>query len=432
MEKRALLAASLSLLVVLAYQWLVPPTKRPTATAAAAHSATAGATAASVTPTGQTPAPPATSAPTPQAASGSAPSPALPAAVTSDSKQRTIVVETSTVIASFDNRGGEITSWRLKHYTDHQGNFVDIVPAGLPPTESRPFEFKADDPDMTARLNQGLYRVRANGQDAGDRIEVTEPTRVTFEYSDAQGLTVTKMFAFERNGYVMKFSSQVRDRGTEINPVVLWGPGLGDTTYIVGQKSSGGYVQHSQAIVYEDGKVHRLAPKDVAGAPSHQGEFPFAGIDDHYFIAALVQPGLTRVQYKPQQVAIPGTGQQRELMTWTTLFAKPPRDARFFIGPKDFDVLEAADRPLVKSIYFGIWDLLAVPLLRALKWINGYVGNYGWSILLLTILINLVLFPLRHKSVVSMRKMQEIQPRDQGDPGSLREVQGDRSREAAR
>jgi YidC/Oxa1 family membrane protein insertase len=53
---------------------------------------------------------------------------------------------------------------------------------------------------------------------------------------------------------------------------------------------------------------------------------------------------------------------------------------------------------------------LVVPLLRALKWVNGYVGNYGWSIIILTILINLAMFPLRHKSVVSMRKMQEIQP----------------------
>jgi YidC/Oxa1 family membrane protein insertase len=53
---------------------------------------------------------------------------------------------------------------------------------------------------------------------------------------------------------------------------------------------------------------------------------------------------------------------------------------------------------------------LVVPLLRALKWINHYVGNYGWSLILLTILINLVMFPLRHKSVVSMRKMQDIQP----------------------
>ena len=57
-----------------------------------------------------------------------------------------------------------------------------------------------------------------------------------------------------------------------------------------------------------------------------------------------------------------------------------------------------------------MFAFLVVPLLRALKWVNVYVGNYGWSIVLLTVIINLVMFPLRHKSVVSMRRMQEIQP----------------------
>ena len=73
-------------------------------------------------------------------------------------------------------------------------------------------------------------------------------------------------------------------------------------------------------------------------------------------------------------------------------------------------MLASVDRDLVRSIDFGMFAWLVVPLLRALKWLNVYVGNYGWSIILLTVLINLAMFPLRHKSVVSMRKMQEVQP----------------------
>jgi YidC/Oxa1 family membrane protein insertase len=64
----------------------------------------------------------------------------------------------------------------------------------------------------------------------------------------------------------------------------------------------------------------------------------------------------------------------------------------------------------LRTINFGIFAFLAVPLLRALNGINAYVGNYGWSIIILTVLINAAMFPLRHKSVVSMRKMQELQP----------------------
>ena len=90
--------------------------------------------------------------------------------------------------------------------------------------------------------------------------------------------------------------------------------------------------------------------------------------------------------------------------------ARATEPLTFYVGPKDFDTLAAIDRNLVKAINFGMFSVIVVPLLRSLNWIHGYVGNYGWSIFILTVIINLVLFPLNHKSVVSMRKMQEIQP----------------------
>jgi YidC/Oxa1 family membrane protein insertase len=80
------------------------------------------------------------------------------------------------------------------------------------------------------------------------------------------------------------------------------------------------------------------------------------------------------------------------------------------MGPKDFDVLRSINSTLTYAIHFGVLRFFVVPLLIALKWVHGYVGNYGWAIILLTALINLAMFPLRHKSVVSMRKMQELQP----------------------
>ena len=91
-------------------------------------------------------------------------------------------------------------------------------------------------------------------------------------------------------------------------------------------------------------------------------------------------------------------------------FQAPQDQSRFFFGPKEFDELRAIDPELTHVIDFGIFSWLAVPLLGALKWVHGFIGNWGWAIIVLTILINLAMFPLRHKSVVSMRKMQEIQP----------------------
>ena len=73
-------------------------------------------------------------------------------------------------------------------------------------------------------------------------------------------------------------------------------------------------------------------------------------------------------------------------------------------------MLSAVDSRLDNAIDFGMFHWLVRPLLRALKWINRFVHNYGWSIVVLTILINLAIFPLRHRSMVSMRKMQALQP----------------------
>jgi len=124
-----------------------------------------------------------------------------------------------------------------------------------------------------------------------------------------------------------------------------------------------------------------------------------------------VRPGVTRITYQPVTAPMPNQPTlQREMMAFEALLAKPPKDLRVFFGPKDFDVLRAVDADLVRTIYYGIFAFLAVPLLHALKWINGFVGNYGWSIIILTFLINVLMFPLKHRSVVSMRKMQALQP----------------------
>src|SRR6185295_16909050 len=99
-----------------------------------------------------------------------------------------------------------------------------------------------------------------------------------------------------------------------------------------------------------------------------------------------------------------------ELVSYTIQPSRGDTPIRFFVGPKDFDVLLAIGPDFAKAIDFGMFTVIVVPLLRSLKWVNGYVGNYGWSIIILTFIINAIMFPLRHKSVVSMRKMQEIQP----------------------
>ena len=166
---------------------------------------------------------------------------------------------------------------------------------------------------------------------------------------------------------------------------------------------------------------------------SYDGPFNFVGVDGQYLIvAALPGPRQASVDYAPvcrhldcgaarrvvwpplrqserQTVVAPDIGV--DLVAFDVSLADGPTDLTFFLGPKDFDVLQAVHPDLVRSINFGRWlATIVVPLHKTLNWIHGSVGNYGWSIIILTILINIAIFPLNHKSVVSMRKMQELQP----------------------
>jgi YidC/Oxa1 family membrane protein insertase len=122
-----------------------------------------------------------------------------------------------------------------------------------------------------------------------------------------------------------------------------------------------------------------------------------------------VNPGSVRLEYKPVTLPAPNKT-QRQLLAPSFRFTQAPKDVRFFVGPKQFDLLQSVDAQLVRAINFGTFKVLAVPLLTSLKWVHGFIGNWGWSIIVLTIIINLAIFPLRHKSLVSMRKVQALQP----------------------
>jgi YidC/Oxa1 family membrane protein insertase len=400
MERRVLIAVFLSFLVLYGYQALfVPPPPAPATQTAA--------------PPGASPQAPGTPAATPGAPPAAAAPPVAdaPAAavVVGDTSEREIVVDTTTVEATLTNRGARILHWRLKNHRDSNGEPVDLVPSALPPDQPTPFSLRVEDGAITRQLNSAVYRVTG---DTVSRLDAraSEGTLV-FEFEDAAGLRARKEFRFDPANFLVTFSATVEKNGQALNPAVDWGPGLGDLGAQTGGGSffTGNYVQPPQGIYHRDGDVERLALDAVAEQPAHEGVFRFAGVDDHYFLAAALNPGQARVEYRAAPLA-GAADVPRQLLAQTIRFQQAPQNVRFFYGPKQLDLLKSVDPELVYTINFGMFDFLAVPLLGALQWIYGFVGNYGWSIVLLTILINIAIAPLRHKSVVSMRKMQAVQP----------------------
>jgi YidC/Oxa1 family membrane protein insertase len=405
MERRVFIAIVLSFLVLYFYQTYFAPPSPPSPKPAASNSAPASPAQA---PSDSSRSSPASSPPESGAAVSNAPR--EPQAVVSDTAEREITVETGRVNAVFTNRGGRLLHWRLKEYRDNRGEAVDLVPSGLPASEALPFALRVpEDPNLTARLNDALYRVNGG---AGHVDATRSPASVTFEFEDAAGLRVRKEFRFDPATYLVALSVDARTGDRTINPSVVWGPGPGDVTPAPanpGFFNRSGSLPPPELILHRAGKVERIAINKISEQPIQEGQFRFAGVDDHYFMIAAVNPGQTRLESRALVVAGPAD-QRRQFISHAIRFPQSPKNVRFFVGPKQFDLLRSIDSELVRAVNFGMFGWLAVPLLGALKWLHGIVGNWGWSIVFLTVLINLGMFPLRHKSVVSMRKMQELQP----------------------
>ncbi len=394
MERRVFVAILLSFAVLYGYQALFVPAPKPAVNVVEPKERASETTPQAVPHVVETP---------PSEAEQE------PAAQIADAAEREIVVETMTSEVVLTNRGGRILHWRLKDYRDAQGKPVDLVPSNVPADQPRPFSLVVDDAALTRRLNNAVFRV--TGDTAGRADASKQAATVSFEFADAAGLRVRKDFRFDPKNYVVVFSADAKNGDAALNPAIAWGPGLGDAGAKAGGGSffTGNYVQPPQAIYELDGDVERISASKVADKPVHEGDFRFAGVDDHYFLAAAVMPGKARLEYKP--VTLPGADStQRQLLAHTIRVSQGPKNVRFFVGPKQFDVLKSVDPQLVWAISFGTFRFLAVPLLTSLTWVYGFLGNYGWSIIFLTVIINLLIFPLRHKSLVSMRKMQALQP----------------------
>lgn len=397
MEKRVLFAVSLSFLVLVAYQSLVVKPKPPVPV----RTTQQASQPLSADSQGSTDASAAVEAAraTTQAAT----------ALLADTAERDVVVETDWVRAVFNTRGAVLKSWALKHYLDHNGKPIDIVPS-VNGRVQKPFGLTiVDRPAESEVLKQALFKPSADSLSLG-----ATTGSITFEYRDANGLSARKTFEFQpqRQPYLINVSTRVAQNDQILRVSVHGGTGLGDIERSVKPSSfiATSTYQLPEAIFQLGTSVTREHFASIAQKPVAEGNFRYAGVDDHYFLGALLSTGEVNVRVDYTPVAVETPSGPRELVDYRVRVGGNPETLKFFYGPKDFDILASVDRELVRSIHFGIFSFLAVPLLRALKWVNIYIGNYGWSIITLTILINLAMFPLRHKSVVSMRRMQELQP----------------------
>ncbi len=402
--KRFLLAALLSMAVLFAWNWLFPPPK-PAPPVEPAPQATAPAPA------------PAPVASAPQAAPAAAPPAEAVEPVEAAGEER-VVLESGEVRAEFTNRGAELASFTLERYAGSDGSPLELVRR----REQAPYFFAfADSEGRPLPVGGALFAVeRATGEPA-----------VSFRYAGAHGVA-EKRFALRPDG-LLELAVEA-DLGAPWTLVL--GPGIRNPP---AEELASRFVRRGAAIE-AGGKLSRF---DAAGTKEPVlvagGGLRWAALQDTYFLAAVIpQQPIAQVALQPAELPALAAAEEPAPTPELRLLVAPGAgglQALAYLGPKDYERLRGLPGGLAKSIDFGMFSFLAKPLLFALRWVHDHlIANYGWAIVLLTFAIRLLLFPLNHKSIVSMEKMQRVQPKAQAIQqkwrAKLRDKQGRPDREA--
>ena len=404
LQLRVLLAFALSAVVLLLLAPRNPPPTRPP-----------------TPPPAQRATPPSESAAEPGPSPASERAPVGPPKQASEEKK--FVVEDDLYRVELSNRGAVVKSWKLKRYQDGEGRPLELVNQPAADALGHPFIVwtEQEQEGLRQQLNDGLFEVRANRR--------RPPATVTFEYSDGT-VSARKQFRFHRNSYVVEVTSQVHQNGKSVAHELAWRGSFGDRTVPDGHLSTG-------VISARPSGLQRQPYAEIKDPESRSSDGPwlYAGIEDRFFAAVFMpssegNEGATitrlrtfRSEYQPEG-AEAATG-----LLGVSVGGSAQNEMRAFVGPKALDVLKevfpepgaeqrrSSGEPVMsleELVDFG-WNnrlaFIAKPMLLALKWIyNHVVSNYGWAIVLFTIVINFALFPIKLKSMKSMLKMQKIAP----------------------
>ncbi|MHB8301775.1 MAG: membrane protein insertase YidC [Acidobacteriaceae bacterium] len=371
-------------------------TQQSSATNGASAAQQAGTTSVAV-------APPANSGPavTPQVAAKS---------------ESTTVVENELYRITFSNRGGQATSWILKKYTNFAGKPLDLINPAAAAKFGDPLSIYTYDAGLRQQLAQVLYVPSATGN-------LSVPGQLTFEYS-AGGLVVHKTFQFD-NSYVIHAQVSVTQNGVPVEALLAWPSGFGD------QREARDYSTDQKVDRSSNGKADSTAPKKVADGQTETGPLDWGGVSDLYFAAIFLPDtpetsALVSLHHTMDVPKDPEQPQSSEVAPQPILgaavgAATGATSLRFFVGPKVLSVLRsihatsADGKPtgpdLMPIVHYGMFSIVAKPLFYALRWIHNHVvPNWGWAILLLTVLITAAMLPTRITMMKSSIKMQRIQP----------------------
>jgi YidC/Oxa1 family membrane protein insertase len=412
--------------LIFGVQWYQSKHNPPTPPPPAPVAQQAATTPASAAPLGTAP-----------ASAGKPGAPVVAAPAIQAATESTTVVENELYSITFSNRGGQVKSWILKKYRDNGGKPLDLVHEGAAKQFGYPLSLYTYDPNLTKGLADALYVPSATGT-------LQAPASLKFDYS-AGNITVHKTFTFDAT-YTLHADTVVLRDGAPIRALLAWPAGLGDMETVTAYAAA-------QIDTSQNGKDEHEAFKKVSSGNTINGPFDWAGVSDQYFAAIFLpdQPqdatvatlhnqlitdlkGASAIprdqefQVGPSDGTVPKGKTALPFLGTALGNVSGHNQLRLFAGPKAFDVIgkvkSTTGDTLKPLLDFGYFGFIGKYLFVALRWIHAAIApapgspialtprdrSWGWAIILITVIINVVLLPLRLQSMRSALKMQRIQP----------------------
>jgi YidC/Oxa1 family membrane protein insertase len=346
----------------------------------------------------------------------------------------TTTVENENYRIVFTNQGAQVKSWVLKKYFDTAGKPLDMVQPQASAYFGLPLSLFTYEPALTTQLNQALYQVTATGAQptVTGHVEVPATSALTFHYA-ANGLDVVKTFRFDAS-YVLTAEAEVKRNGVPVRALIQWPAGLGDMEEFLPSSSTRLSIRTSALSQFDwslDGKQDTEAVAKISNNATLDLPYSYAAVTDLYFVAAFLPDTPDRATL----VTLHNTIDLPSVLSDPNSEKKPAHvlglamgdtsgstRLRLYAGPKAMDLLTsihatgADGKPTGQSleplIQYGWLTVIAKPLYLALRFLVEHgVNNWGWAIIIITVIFNMVLLPTRVMMMKSSLKMMRIQPK---------------------
>ena len=321
-----------------------------------------------------------------------------------DSKKmlpRVIAVETPLYSVAINENGAVFQSYILKEYKesiDPDAAYKELI---APPASHDMLGVS-----LAGKSVPGLENAIFSAQEAPDRLSVVDTEKeLVFTWHSDDGVVVEKRYRFQPESYLIQLDIDIKNGSDRmiVDRVVL-----GINADLAAEK--GGYSFEGPCALIDE-KLEQIKTKKIKDKSEYPGNIKWLAIVDRYFMKSLIPLDDTNGVMK---LSLDSNGVLGSRFVGQENTIHPGTQKRFtyevFFGPKSTQVLKDVGHDLGKAIHFGMFDIIAKPLLWFMNFIYSKIPNYGIAIIVLTILTKILLWPLGSKSYKSMSEMKRLQP----------------------